>query len=65
VTTLLVQHLSVGVSIIANVYLLVALLEPPILLLVQVICLLAILFIILILYIRLILVHPRVPQTRY
>jgi hypothetical protein len=59
------QHLSVGVSIIANVYLLVAPLEPPVLLLVQVLCLLVILFILLVLYIRLILVHPHVPQTCY
>jgi hypothetical protein len=57
--------LSVGVSIIANVYLPVTPLEPPVIIVLQVIQLLAILFIFLILYIRLILIHPRVPRTRY
>jgi hypothetical protein len=55
----------VGVSIIANVYSLVAPLEPPVVIVLQVIQLLAILFIVLVLYICLILVHPRVHRTRY
>jgi hypothetical protein len=57
--------LSVGVSIIANVNLLVAPLEPPVIIVLQVIRLLAILSILLFLYICLILIHPRVPRTRY
>jgi hypothetical protein len=50
----------VGVGIIANVYFLVAPLEPPVIIVWQVIRLLAILFIILVLYIHLILVNPSV-----
>jgi hypothetical protein len=55
----------VGVSIIANIYFLVTPLEPPVIIVWQVIRLLAILFIILDLYICLILVHPRVHWTCY
>jgi hypothetical protein len=51
----------IGVSIIANVYPLVAPLVPIVFLVLQVVQLLAALFIILVLYIRLILIHSSVP----
>jgi tellurite resistance protein TehA-like permease len=52
----------IGVSIIANVYPLVAPLAPTVFLVLQAVQLLAALFIILLLYIRLILIHSSVPS---